>query len=82
VVARELLRVGRDGAVVALAGDYSDDSRHRPTFKNDTTHMQNCDRVLALFGDRIGKVWYRHDPELPDVATVMTVFEIKKSKGS
>lgn len=81
-VARELTRVGRDGAVIALAGDYSDDSRNRPTFRNDTTHMQSCNQILALFGDHVGRVWFRHDPELPNVAMVMTVFEIKKPKGS
>lgn len=77
-VARELMRVARDRAIIVLAGDYSDDTRDRPTFKNETTHMQNCDQVLALFGDRVGKVYFRHDPELPDVTMVMTVFEIKK----
>jgi methyltransferase family protein len=78
VVARELIRVARDRAVVALAGDYSDQSRDRPTFGNETTHMQSCEQVLALFGDSVGTVWFRHDPELPDVAMVMTVFEIRK----
>ena len=77
-VARELMRISRDRAIIVLAGDYSDDARDRPMFKNETTHMQNCDQVLALFGDRVGKVYFRHDPELPDVTMVMTVFELKK----
>lgn len=81
-VVRELMRVGRDRTIIVLAGDYSDDSRDRPTFENDTTHMQNCDQLLALFGNHVGKVYFRHDPELPEVAMVMTVFEIKKPGGA
>jgi hypothetical protein len=79
IVARELMRVGRERAIIVLAGDYSDESRDRPTFENETTHMQSCEQLLALFGDRVGKVYFRHDPEPPDVAMVMTVFEILKS---
>jgi hypothetical protein len=66
--------------VIAIAGDYSDDSRERATFQNETTHMQSCNQVLALFGDAVGRVWFRHDPELPDVAMVMTVFEVRKPR--
>jgi hypothetical protein len=80
-VARELVRIGRDRAIFVLAGDYSDDNRDRTTFNNETTHMQSCEQLLALFGDRVGKVYFRHDPEPPDVAMVMTVFEIKKPQG-
>ena len=43
--------------------------------------MQSCDQLLALFGDRAGKVYFRHDPELPAVAMVMVVFEIGKAQG-
>lgn len=75
-VAGEILRVARPGAIVALAGDYSDDSRDRPTFENETTHMQSCDQVLALFRGHVGQVFFRHDPAPPATATVMTVFEV------
>jgi hypothetical protein len=78
-VAQELTRIGRDRAIIVLAGDYSDDNRDRTTFNNETTHMQSCDQLLALFGERVGKVYFRHDPEPPDIAMVMTVFELKKS---
>ena len=81
-VARELIRIARDRCVIVLAGDYSDDKRDHPTFKNETTHMQSCDQLLALFGDRAGKVYFRHDPELPAVAMVMVVFEIEKARGA
>jgi hypothetical protein len=77
-VARELMRIGRDHAIVVLAGDYSDDNRDRTAFNDETTHMQNCDQLLALFGERVGRVYFRHDPEPPDIAMVMTVFELQK----
>ena len=79
VVVREIMRVCRDRAIVVLAGDYSDNSRDRPTFKNESSHMQSCDQLLALFGDRVGNVYFRHDPEMPKVTMVMTVFEVRKS---
>jgi hypothetical protein len=81
VVVRELIRVARDRAVIVLAGDYSDSSRDRPTFKNEVTHMQSCDQLLTLFGDAVRKVYFRHDPELPDIAMVLTVFELGKARS-
>jgi hypothetical protein len=81
-VARELIRIARNRCVIVLAGDYSDDTRDHPTFRNETTHMQNCNQLLALFDGRVGKVYFRHDPELPAVAMVMVVFEIEKTGGA
>ena len=80
--AKEIIRVGRDRAVIVIAGDYSDDARDRRTFRNECTHMQSCDQLLALFGDQVGKVYFDHDPELQDVAMVMTVFELTKTEAS
>jgi hypothetical protein len=34
--------------------------------------------VLALFGEHAGRVYFRHDPEMPSVAMVMTVLEVRK----
>jgi hypothetical protein len=80
VVARELLRVCRDGALIVLAGDYSDDSRVGATFKKEATHMQSCDQLLALFPGHVGRVYFRHDPEPErNVWMVMTVFEVRKT---
>jgi hypothetical protein len=77
-VARELTRVARDRAIVAIAGDYSDDTRARPAFKNESTHIQDCDQLLELFQNRLRRVYFRHDPEPPTDWMVMTVFELKK----
>jgi hypothetical protein len=77
-VVQEILRVCRDRAVVVVAGDYSDESRDRSVFKGETTHVKTCDQVLALFGEHAGRVYFRHDPEMPSVAMVMTVLEVRK----
>ena len=76
--AREILRICRNRAIVVIAGDYSDDTRDRPVFNNDTTHMQSTNQVLGLFGAHVGPVYFRHEPEQPSIGMVMTVFEIKK----
>jgi hypothetical protein len=76
--AREILRVCRDGAIVAVAGSYSDASIDRPTFKNDTTHMQNTQQSLDLFAGHVGTVYFRHEPKMPEIDMVMTVFEVRK----
>ena len=76
--AREILRVCRNRTIVVLAGDYSDDTRDRSTFKNDTTHMQSTAQLLKLFEGHVGKTYFQHEPEQPEIGMVMTVFEIKK----
>ncbi len=77
-VAKEIMRVARDRAIIVLAGDYSDDSRNRPVFENTTSHMQSVAQLLGLFDGHVQNVYFRHDPSPPEVAMVMTVFDIKK----
>lgn len=76
--AREILRVCRDRAIVVLAGSYSDEQTDRTRFENDTTHMQNCAQLEALFEGSVRHTYFRHDPEPPETTMVMTVFEVKK----
>jgi SAM-dependent methyltransferase len=85
VVAKEMLRVARDGAIIVVAGDYSDDTQNRPTFENTTSHMESVEKTLKLFGDNVADVYFRHDPSPRRhengekmVNMVMTVFDIKK----
>lgn len=77
-VAKEIMRVAKDCAIIVLAGDYSDDSRNRVAFENTTTHMQSVEQLLSLFEGCVQNIYFRHDPSPPDVAMVMTVFDIKK----
>jgi hypothetical protein len=76
--AQEIFRVCRDRAIVVIAGDYSDDTRDRSTFKNDTTHMQSTNQILGLFEGHVGNIYFRHDPEQPQISMAMTVFEVRK----
>lgn len=76
-VAREVLRVARHRAVIAIAGDYS--AVPSTVFAAETTHMQSCQQVLDLFDGYVGRVYFRHDPELPDSPMVMAVFELEKN---
>jgi hypothetical protein len=75
--AREVLRVGRDRAIVAIAGDYSETPS--AIFNKETTLMQSCQQVLDLFNGHVSRVYFRHDPAPPETAMVMTVFELTKS---
>jgi hypothetical protein len=77
-VVEEVLRVCRDRAIVVLAGDYSDETRDLPMFRNEVTFMQSCDQLLALFSGHVGRIYFRHDPEPPNVWMVMTAFEVRK----
>jgi SAM-dependent methyltransferase len=76
--AREILRVARDGAILVIAGDYSDENTDRTKFEDDTTHMQNCAQIEALFPGNVGHVYFRNDPRPPETTMVMSVFEVKK----
>jgi hypothetical protein len=75
--AREVLRVSRDRTIIAIAGDYSETSFS--VFSNEETRMQSCQQVLDLFEGHVRRIYFQHDPELPDTAMVMTVFEVTKS---
>ena len=77
-VAKEIMRVARDRSIIVLAGDYSDDSQNRAVFENTTSHMQSVEQLLALFEDSVCNVYFRHDPSPPEIAMVMTVFDINK----
>jgi SAM-dependent methyltransferase len=78
LVAREILRVCRDKAIVVLAGDYCDDSIDDPAFRNKRMYMKSCDQLLSLFEGYVGRVYFRHEPDPPKVWMVMTVFEVAK----
>lgn len=77
-VAREIMRVARDRAIIVIAGDYSNDSRDGGIFENTTTHMQSVDQLLNLFEGNVNYVYFRHDPNPPEIAMVMTVFDVRK----
>lgn len=77
-VARELLRVCKDRGIIVIAGDYSDSGKDDRLFNNTTTHMQSTGQLLGLFEGNVGQVYFTHEPSPPEVAMVMTVFEVIK----
>ena len=77
-VASQVLKVCRDRAVVVIAGDYSDETHVKPTFRGENTYMKNCDQLLQLFAGHVGQVFFRHDPDPPHSWMVMTAFEVRK----
>jgi len=59
-------------------GDYySSDETHTRTVV-DSTHMQTSEQMLGLFGDHVQYVYFRHDPQMPDVHMIMVAVEIRK----
>jgi hypothetical protein len=63
--------------IAIVASDYSSEETHTRD-RVDSTHMQNSEQMLALFGAGVGYVHSRHDPELPDVHMIKVAVEIKK----
>lgn len=74
--ASEIVRVTAPGGIVAISADYSNDSTIGDTFDGDNTHIQSCDQILEHFDGRVGSVYFRHDPRLPDIRQSMAIFEL------
>ena len=73
----EVIRVLRPGGIAVVASDYSSDETHTRNVV-DSTHMQTSEQMLALFGDHVRYVYFRHDPQMPDIHMIMVAVEIKK----
>ncbi len=74
---REVVRVLRPGGIAVVASDYSSEETHTRA-RVDSTHMQNSDQMLALFGEHAGYVYFRHDPQMPDIHMIMIAVEVRK----
>ena len=82
VAAREVVRVCRDRAIVVASADYVGEKARSSAsnFNNEENSIKSTEQILGYFGKAVGSVYFRHDPEPPDINMVMTVFEIRKSK--
>lgn len=80
VAAREVIRVCRDGAIVIASADYPGERKVGMVteFNNEETRIRNVAQILNYFGEFVGPVYFRHDPDLPARQMVMTAFEIRK----
>ncbi|MEX6775731.1 class I SAM-dependent methyltransferase [Limnospira fusiformis] len=80
----EILRCTRSGGLVAIGNDYAPRDIQDTLFSGERFHFENTSDLLALFGDCVGQVYFRHDPDNATAGTgkqLMTIFEIKKGKG-
>ena len=73
----EIIRILRPGGIAVVASDYSSEETHTRQ-RVDSTHMQTSEQMLALFGEHIRYVYFRHDPDMPDIHMIMVTVEIKK----
>lgn len=75
---REVLRVLRPGGIAIVSADYSSEQTHSRD-RVDSTHIQNSNQILALFGSHIKHVYFRHDPDMPRTHMIMVAVEVQKS---
>jgi SAM-dependent methyltransferase len=80
VAAKEVVRVCRDGAIVIASADYVGERKPGTVteFDNQETRIKDVAQILSYFGEAVGPVYFRHDPELPARHMVMTAFEVDK----
>jgi hypothetical protein len=79
-VAREVQRVARDDAIIAIAADYSDSATVSAVVTNESTHVQSCGQILDLFRGHVGQVYFRHEPDGRREPLVMTIFQLRRPR--
>jgi SAM-dependent methyltransferase len=77
---REVLRLCRNKAVVAVATSTPGENNGRATFKGEATDNQDTSQILGLFDGHVKTVYFRHEAAPPEIMLVMAVFEIAKSQ--
>ncbi|HZR76021.1 class I SAM-dependent methyltransferase [Bradyrhizobium sp.] len=84
LAAREMIRVAKDKAIVAIGDEYKDEtdkaiseSRQRH-FRNEATYVKNCDQILKLFEGHVRRSFIHHDPDPPESVVAISVFELSK----
>lgn len=85
--AAEVIRVIRDGGIVAIGlSYYPEGSVVNPAggeVRVSTGRIQTVDGLLALFGDHVGRVLFRHDAVDPAREGICAVlFEIRKPRAA
>jgi len=76
--AREIVRICREGAIVVASADFTDPPVASAEFNYEETVIKNVDQLLGYFGEFVGTVYFRHNPDHPGTHMVMTAFEIRK----
>lgn len=84
--AREVVRVAKHGAVIAVGVEYNplneDEIRQRFGYTvGRRERVQSVDEILSWFGDAVDVVYFRHDiaPERRgELGGIMTIFSLRK----
>jgi len=83
-MAKEVIRVSRDRAIVAFAADYATDEMRKAAeaagdyVLGDCSSFQTTAQILALFEGHVGDIYFRQDPDYPARSTMIVAFEIRK----
>jgi SAM-dependent methyltransferase len=92
--ASEVIRCLKHGGIIAVGNDYnpandgvnnamfSDKTLHaEPVEEDKKFHPETVEDLISLFGDHVGKVYFRHEPDNASLGTgkqLMAIFEIEK----
>jgi hypothetical protein len=83
LAAREVIRVGKDRAIVAIGDDYRDRAAVSETrkriFRDEATYTDSCGHILRLFEGHVGRTFINHEPDPPESTAVISVFELAKT---
>lgn len=83
--AREVIRVARNGAVIAIGVSHYPDAEllawraAEPNPANDPRQrLQTVDALLEIFGERVDQVFFSHDPPRDAKGSCMVIFSVRK----
>lgn len=79
-ICQEILRVAKDGAVIAIGSTYwPEEKRLRESPDRTAQHYPLVDDILGMFPDAVKTVYVRHDPpDLSKEGRSIVLFEVQK----
>jgi hypothetical protein len=84
LAAREMIRVAKDRAIVAIGDEYKDETdkvvseNRKRVFRSEASYTKSCDQILKLFERHVRRSFIHHDPDPPESIVVMSIFELSK----
>jgi len=96
--ASEVIRCLKHGGIIAVGNDYNPVSNdvNKATFIDNELHPKTVEEdkkfrpetvedLISLFGEHVGKVYFRHEPDNASLGTgkqLMAIFEIEKQSAT
>jgi hypothetical protein len=77
-VGKEVSRVARNGAIIAVATDYNDATTVNPRFAGTSSHIQTCQQIFDMFPGQARTVYFQHEPDERRDQLVMTIFALQR----